>query len=407
MKKHGRSPFKFHHSKTLPLLYILIPIPIMCLQAAENERAAAGSGTENGFSSPVTDNRAARAGNDPEVEIRATPAHLIAAGNKSEMKISVSKNRTPLKNISFQVILPDETLIGQTDENGGARVTINIKKSCRVRIQLPPPYNNFKDLFTDAMDSKTYAGFDETAKRVHARNAVHTLFIGDSLSDFHRGENYIDKLDFWLNLYNPGKFSFRNAGVRGDYIVKALKRLTENVPPSYRPEMYKDLFIPTPDIVFIFLGHNDTKLSSESNYQEPLVSVDAQMSAFRDVTAHIRKHCGARIVLISPMSLNYSVCKAGADKLKAENKKHSLFGSPGQLEKFDCALKKTAEREKLEYIDVYTPSKNHPDKAGLFSPADGVHLSPAGERFLAVILLGYFAEDRAVGNPGGASSALD
>ena len=80
-------------------------------------------------------------------------------------------------------------------------------------------------IFLDFMEQGAYEKFDAVARKVRTASPVHVLFIGDSLTDFYRGRNYADKLFFWLNKYNSGKFTFHNAGVGGDLLPRVKTRL--------------------------------------------------------------------------------------------------------------------------------------------------------------------------------------
>ena len=77
----------------------------------------------------------------------------------------------------------------------------------------------------DVQPENVFRTTDEIAGRIKLNQPVSVLFLGDSLSDFYRGYNYIDRIGFWVGKYNPGKFTFRNAGVGGDFCKRMLDRL--------------------------------------------------------------------------------------------------------------------------------------------------------------------------------------
>lgn len=233
----------------------------------------------------------------------------------------------------------------------------------------------------------------EMAKKIKLNKNLRILFLGDSLADFNRGENFADKLNFWLNLYNPGKASFRNAGIGGDYITRMWQRM-ERINGSlkaYRQEMYEGLLDEKPDLVFIFLGHNDTKTSSQNGHTIPLVTPEIQEKTYRDVINFIQQKIGGKIVLVSSASSNYEICQPNAEKLAKlrPGKPCSRFGEPKHMEAFNDVLKKIAGELKLDYIDVYQPMKAQSGKASLLSPQDGVHLSEKGHDFIATELLKF------------------
>ena len=88
----------------------------------------------------------------------------------------------------------------------------------------------------------------------------------------------------------------------------------------------------------------------------------------------------------------FEICRANADKRRAAGKQHNLFGKPEELEKFNAIAKRVAAELGASYVDVYEPTRTHPDKQSLFNPGDGVHLTNAGNRFVAYELLEYFGQ---------------
>ena len=215
------------------------------------------------------------------------------------------------------------------------------------------------------------------------------LYLGDSLTDFDRGMNYCDKVDFWLNQAFPGLASFHNAGVGGDYITRMEDRMYGR--PAHRKEMYDGLWNEKYDLVFIFLGHNDTKTTAKSELKVPVVPPEAQDESFRKVVAQIRQHSQAPIVFISGASMVEEICRRNYEKVLPTRPNSSLFGLPEHVEAFNDVLQKLGKELGIAYLDVYAPMKNHPDKPSLFYPTDGVHLSTAGHAFVADAILAALA----------------
>ena len=54
---------------------------------------------------------------------------------------------------------------------------------------------------------------------------VRALYLGDSLSDFDRGSNHVDKLQVKLDELSSRCVSIYNYAVRGDYIERVMERL--------------------------------------------------------------------------------------------------------------------------------------------------------------------------------------
>lgn len=110
---------------------------------------------------------------------------------------------------------------------------------------------------------------------------------------------------------------------------------------------------------------------------------------YRTVLGKIRAKTKARIILLSASSSVFEICPANADKARAANRPHSLFGKPEELERYNAITKRIAAQAGAAYLDVYEPTRTHPDKRSLFDPHDGVHLTNAGNRFIALRILEY------------------
>jgi lysophospholipase L1-like esterase len=246
------------------------------------------------------------------------------------------------------------------------------------------------DCYVDVADQATWDTFAAAAGRVKAASSpAHLLFIGDSLTDQQRGYNYVDKLAFWLERSYGRALTYRNAGVGGDFITRVWQRMNGD-PQAYRLHMYDNLFHPKPTHVFFFLGHNDSKVSSQSGYTQHCVDPETFEQQYRLAIEKVQKETAATVVVISPTSSVFEICKANADKRKAAGKAHNLFGKPEELEKFNAIARRVAAELGADYVDVYEPTRTHPDKPGLFNPNDGVHLTNAGNRLIALELLEYF-----------------
>ena len=205
------------------------------------------------------------------------------------------------------------------------------------------------------------------------------LILGDSLSDFHRGRNYADKLALYLK---ERKVSVCNAGVKGDMITRVRDRLTGV--KTYRPKGYDGIFKKVPDMTCIFLGHNDTVLR-DGKIQVPFAEAE---KAFRQVLTLLRKHNPSmKIVLMTPVCPLRSVCLANMEKRAKRGLGRIEFGRPELLEEYIRILRKVAKEFDCQVVDLYTPMKRMKEPLHLFNPGDGVHISEAGNRYVALELL--------------------
>ena len=243
--------------------------------------------------------------------------------------------------------------------------------------------------YIDAIPRQEWDNFAEVASAFKVSGKIHCLFIGDSLTDFDRGHNSIDKLNFWMQKYNPGRFSIRNAAVRGDYITRVEQRLKGE--KAFMQERYDNLFAEKYDLIVFWLGHNDTRADSQSGYQKALIPPEEQDASFRRVIQLIRQSSQAPILLISPSPSNAAMLQERADK-QAAGKRVILYGKAEHVQAFDQTLQKLAADLQLGYLNITSPFKQQPELPLLFRE-DGVHLSENGHRFVALQLLRAFNEN--------------
>ncbi|MHB8995506.1 MAG: GDSL-type esterase/lipase family protein [Armatimonadota bacterium] len=243
--------------------------------------------------------------------------------------------------------------------------------------------------YVDVVDPKTLDEFAAAAKAAEMQAPCHLLFLGDSLTDFSRGFNYTDQVSYWLAA-TKGDITYRNAGVGGDYITRMQQRLNGDK-TVYRLNAYDNLLSPIPQRIFIMLGHNDSKLSSGSGFTEPVVSLADYEKQFKEVIERLRKDTGAHITLLSNTSSVYEITKRNADATVAKGKGASLFGKPEVMEQFNEVLRKVAADTGCDYVDLYEPTRTHPDKPSLFT-ADGVHMTLAGNHVVALELLRHLSK---------------
>ncbi|MFZ2642439.1 MAG: GDSL-type esterase/lipase family protein [Verrucomicrobiia bacterium] len=209
---------------------------------------------------------------------------------------------------------------------------------------------------------------------------AHLVFVGDSLTAMFPASNYVAKVRATLQTRFGDKVRVTNAGVGGDYITRVQARLEKSV---LKLE-------PKPTHVFIFLGHNDSKLKSSSGYKEPVVKPEDFDRQYREVVSAIQKTLGAKVIILSATSSVYEITKATAEKSAKAGKAHNLFGKPEALEQFNAIARKVAADLGADYVDLYTPTRTHTDKPSLFTK-DGVHINDNGNTLVALEVLRYLA----------------
>jgi lysophospholipase L1-like esterase len=256
----------------------------------------------------------------------------------------------------------------------------------------------------EVLKNQEYNKFDTLAKSIRLKKPMRILVIGDSLLDqnFHSNADCgaVKQFAFWLKKYNPGKVTIRNAAVRGDYIERVWDRmgveLKQHSKRVFQQQEYDKLFSFPADLVFIQLGHNDTRTSSQQNYKTPLVPKEKQEKLYiRTLTAIRRAMPQCKIVLISSTSSNYELILANHERAKLRRPRGPfvLFAKPEFMEDFNAVLRKIAPQFDAAYYDIYTAMKKLPQKerAALFD-LGGVHLSDEGQKYLAYQYLKFIAE---------------
>ena len=244
--------------------------------------------------------------------------------------------------------------------------------------------------YIDVVDAETYEMFASAAAATRLdEQPAHLLFLGDSLTDQMRGRNYVDQVGFWLRKVHGEQVTVRNAGVGGDYITRVWERLNGST-TVYKAWMYDELYEPMPTRIFIFLGHNDSKLTSTSDFTQSVVPPDDFDATYRQVIEKLRTETGAAITIISSTSSVYEITLPMAQKLLETRGAASLFGKPEVLESFNAVARTVADETGCSFLDVYEPTRNHPDKPSLFTQ-DGVHMTIAGNHLAAMEVLRHLS----------------
>lgn len=214
------------------------------------------------------------------------------------------------------------------------------------------------------------------ASRARLSLPAHRVFVGESLTALFPASNYVAKVRACLQAPFGDVVRVTNAGVGGDTITRVQTRLDKDVLQLE----------PKPTHVFLFLGHNNSQLTSSSRYQEP----EDFERQYREVVSRIQKTLGAKVIILSATSSVYDLTKATAAKAAAAGKAHNLFGKPEALEQFNAIARNVATSLGADYVNLYEPTRTHPDKPSLFTP-DGVHINDAGNTLVVREVLRYLS----------------
>ena len=220
------------------------------------------------------------------------------------------------------------------------------------------------------------------------KRPVRVLYLGDSLSDFDRGSNHVDRLQAKLDALSPRCVSIYNYAVRGDYIERMTERFRGGTNCTAR-SAYDGIWGRQYDWAIVFLGQNDTRAWSETDFSVPEMTEAQLRSGFGELIALLKSKGIGRIILVSASSSNFEFTtrKAAmiqaADAAKTNKRRVVRYGDPRFLEAYNAVLVDLARAPGVEYMDIYTLMKALPDKASFLRPTDGVHLTPKGHTWVA------------------------
>ena len=258
----------------------------------------------------------------------------------------------------------------------------------RARFRMAEVLHEFDAHASLGIDEDPVADADvaEAASQVDLpKEGQRMLILGDSLSDFARGHNYADFMTHYVASKSPGgRLDIYNYGVGGDHVPLVLARLHAQR-GTKRKQTYNDMWTRQYDIALVFLGHNDSKAPSSYGYQYPLVSLAEDEEGLRQIVGILRARGIRRIILMSATSSDYEVCKEFSDA--RGNTAHNFFGMPEHLERYNAVVRKVANDLGCEYVDVYAGMCNDPHKRDYLRRNDGLHLTDAGNRYIAKCLL--------------------
>ena len=237
---------------------------------------------------------------------------------------------------------------------------------------------------------------DRIAWKIRLDRKINVLFIGGSHCEFYPGQNFISRLGFWFEKYNPGKVQIFNHGVAGDFITRVEQRLNARLTgkdPAWRQSMYQTIFDQQYDYIFMFLGQNDTvtsRISKYGKFARPQVTPDVQEKSYRRVFDILfKKSPGAKIVLMSP-SPSYVKLFEDYDKRFKPGRQIHMFGKKEFLDAYVAVNRKLARELKFDCIDTLDTMRQYPDLRSLYVE-DGVHLTPRGGMVVAREILKYFS----------------
>ncbi|MBE6355819.1 MAG: hypothetical protein E7058_01745 [Lentisphaerae bacterium] len=316
----------------------------------------------------------------PESSYTAYPA-----GSSGNITLKLQTNA----GAQLQLLVNDSATPVKADSSGNA--VLNLAKNSGITGYTIAGKGISCRIFTEAVAPAEFAALNSAAAKSSLTAPAKVLILGDSLSDFERGRNYVDQMSFYLNANRKDRVNFYNFGIGGDDIKRVTRRLNHHFDPKSADEYFQKRYADISKVkythIIVFLGQNDTKASSKSGYKTTFVPTEKWQEHYARLLALLKKQFPqAQIILCSPIHTNSARQEVIAAAILKRKDNVWKFGIEEHMEKYAATVKAAAAAAGAKYIDLYTPSKNHPQLKDLFV-SDGVHLSPAGERFTALQIL--------------------
>jgi lysophospholipase L1-like esterase len=235
--------------------------------------------------------------------------------------------------------------------------------------------------------------FRSLSAQIKVPDGTVLVFVGDSLTDFFRGRNYVDLVARALEQGNPGRVQVINAGVGGTNIELIEKRLE------------KDVNARKPTHVFIFEGANDTKRPFSPTAglsREWVVPIEKYEAAYRRVIGRIQSEAKAQVVVMTMAPGDPTILEPTFQRAKAFGDAKNFFCLPEDVAKAAALQKRLAQELGLPLIDTHARFQallESKEKCESLFVDDGVHLSENGNRETALAVLGFLANNANVMKP--------
>ncbi len=234
-----------------------------------------------------------------------------------------------------------------------------------------------------ALPERDYAAYCQAAGKLKFDRPLNILVLGDSLSDFRRGNNWTDLLQTMLKARRKESRIF-NYACRGDTVNHVLKRL-QGRRDVFSSDHYAGIQDYQYDLVLVFLGQNDTVARRNSNFTKPQIEIGKEEEYYRQMLSALKNVTQAPVVIFSAVSTPQEVCAANAARYGYR------FGVPALVENYNRLVLRICEENQYTYWDIYTPL-NRLENKGAYFQKDGVHFNDRGNFFAGLFAAGKLAE---------------
>lgn len=228
------------------------------------------------------------------------------------------------------------------------------------------------------------AEFRDLAARIDLPAGARLVFLGDSLTDFFRGRNYVDLVSRACASKFGDRISVINAGVGGNNIKQIEARLT------------RDVLDKKPTHVFIFEGANDCKRAYDpaNGLRDAWACpVEAYEPAYGRVIEKI-KAAGSQAIIMTMAPGDQRILEPARRRAKDHRKSINFFCLPEDTAKVVSIQKRLAAEHRLPVVDTHAHLQSildRPVDSQYLHVDDGVHISEHGSREVALMVLRYLA----------------
>jgi lysophospholipase L1-like esterase len=224
------------------------------------------------------------------------------------------------------------------------------------------------------------------AEKINLPTGTRIVFLGDSLTDFYRGRNYVDLVTRALARKNAQSATVINAGKAANNIGHIEARLT------------KDVVEQKPTHVFLFEGANDSK-----RHYSPTTGLGTRWAypfedypkTYRAVVERIQKECRCKLVLMTTAPGDQRILEPFRKRAEIYGQAINFFCLEESVALAVKTQKEIAQSLGLPVIDVNAHFLGWMEKNAeqYLHVDDGVHISEEGNLQVALLVLRYLAQN--------------
>lgn len=226
--------------------------------------------------------------------------------------------------------------------------------------------------------------FRSLASLINLPAGSRLIFLGDSLTDFYRGRNYVDLVARAIAEKHGDAVEVVNAGVGGNTIKQIAQRLEG------------DVIAKNPTHVFLFEGANDCKRNYDPQKglaSDWFVPREIYAKTYRDVLVQLKERTHARLFVMTTAPGDQRILEPVREQAMAYGQRKNFFCLPEETARAVALQKQIASDLDLPVIDTHDRLEKLLEKAPApyLNVDDGVHLSEYGNKEVALSILHYLA----------------